>query len=559
MASPGTSPTPQDILDKYRREFALRTAAGTIRPLVVPYHFYGFGLLVLYLSFSHTQRPWLYALRWPVLATVIAFQAKTLLQTSSTDMGSGFGAGIVAVYIMMSAATWLVWYRPQFESRRIVRREPAQKATQDGLESVTKGAESDKHAISDSTIRKRKISSRPEKEGMKDPGEEKEIEYYWQSYPDNFKARLDWVVDLLSNQRGERWNWAIPTLPPRPPSVRRSLGESVQGTDDEVRVSSAGHYTFSSRKEVFRACIPKVTLGYVLLDFLKTAMMHDPYFIIGPNSYPLPSHLASLHPVLVRMSRQLLTFVAITVALECGFLLQAILALLSEEGSRKHGIRSEAWMYPTQWGSFSIILTKGLNGLWGGWWHQTFRFLFAAPTNYLISKKIIEPRSITAKLVGLFVAFAISGMLHAGGSLTQFPDTYPMQPFVFFMLQAVGIIVQTTLCTSFKTPISSLPPSIKKLGNLIFTFGWLSLTADWLIDDFARGGLWLFEPLPFSFLRGMGLYPDRNGGWWCWQHMGMSWYSSPHHWWESGIALGGTSLAEMLGGFRGWVWKNGLW
>jgi len=32
----------------------------------------------------------------------------------------------------------------------------------------------------------------------------------------------------------------------------------------------------------------------------------------------------------------------------------------------------------------SLILSRGLNGLWGGWWHQTFRMGFAAQTNYLV-------------------------------------------------------------------------------------------------------------------------------------------------------------------------------
>jgi hypothetical protein len=54
-------------------------------------------------------------------------------------------------------------------------------------------------------------------------------------------------------------------------------------------------------------------------------------------------------------------------------------------------------------------------------------------------------------------------------------------------------------------------------------------------DDFARGGVWLFEPIPVSPLRGLG-FGQEGDRWWCWGHIGVGWYTGKH-WWESGIAF----------------------
>jgi hypothetical protein len=180
-------------------------------------------------------------------------------------------------------------------------------------------------------------------------------------------------------------------------------------------------------------------------------------------------------------------------------------------------------------------LTKGLNGLWGSWWHQTFRFVFSTPTNYFISNKYFSPRSQLAKISALLFAFGISGFLHAGGSVSQFPATYPTHPPIFFMLQAVGILLQATFCSIFHPYLKMLPGWLRKSGNLAFTLFWMFETGWWLTDDFARGGIWLYEPIPVSVLRGLG-FGDKGDGWWCWEYSGVGWYHGKR-WWESGIAL----------------------
>jgi hypothetical protein len=66
---------------------------------------------------------------------------------------------------------------------------------------------------------------------------------------------------------------------------------------------------------------------------------------------------------------------------------------------------------------------------------------------------------------------------------------------------------------------------------VLFAAGWLALTGPLLVDDFARCGVWLFEPVPVSLVRGL-----TGQGWWCWGGRWVGWWQG-RYWWETGIAI----------------------
>lgn len=72
------------------------------------------------------------------------------------------------------------------------------------------------------------------------------------------------------------------------------------------------------------------------------------------------------------------------------------------------------------------------------------------------------------------------------------------------------------------------------MGNFAVTMIWLYWTAPLLVDDFARGGVWLYEPLIISPLRilGFGAYDD--SGWNLWSGLVF---------WRSGRGSRDTGLA----------------
>lgn len=206
-------------------------------------------------------------------------------------------------------------------------------------------------------------------------------------------------------------------------------------------------------------------------------------------------------------------------------------------GSEWAGLRGEAWMNPyDMYGAYSNILDKGLAGWWGGWWHQIFRFGFEAPATGLLAVIGVDKRKTTGKVISLLMAFFLSGCLHASGSYTQLGDTRPLLgPMRFFLLQAFGIMLQIIGVEVLKRTgvVGRCPKVVRRFANFVLVHVWLFYTAPLLVDDFARGGIWLFEPVAISPLRGLG-FGQPDDGWWCWEHQRI-WWRSGKHWWDTGI------------------------
>jgi Membrane bound O-acyl transferase family len=555
-----TAPSHRELMRIYQAALDVRVKAGEIRPLLLPHDGYGLFALLIYLCIPHVNRPWLYAARWPLLAFIVVFDLNLIRGTSSMYVGAGFGVGLIAAWGIVWSATWLVWNAPQFDAKRVQRKEDKRPSTavspqamdvnpqvSSKIKGLSNGKANGKAAKNGAGLRQRQgqnghIKAEKQENGQEDikatteeeAKEPAQYEYYWQSYPtDSLRDRIDWVSDLIFNFRGPGWNWEVPSNPSLPAHVKVGLGEPVDIKSMQIK-SSTGIKRFISHSELLRAQIPRSIFGYLLLDALKVILMKDPYFTLGPNDLPLPPHLSGLSPTTITMIHAALSLLAIITAIETIFLLPPLFFCLIL-GPDVLNARGEFWQYPTTWGSFENVTRKGLQGLWGGWWHQTFRYAFTAPTNFLIKHGILKPKSQAAKLFGGVVAFGISGFLHASGSYTQIPDTIPMNLILFFMLQVVGIMVQSSFCDCFKAWIRKLPVTTRTAGNFAFTFTWLYCTAPLLIDDFARGGVWLFQPVPISPLRALG-YGEPGDGWWCLEDIRISWYTGKH-WWERGLAL----------------------
>ena len=134
----------------------------------------------------------------------------------------------------------------------------------------------------------------------------------------------------------------------------------------------------------------------------------------------------------------------------------------------------------------------------------------------------------------VLVAFACSGALHACASYATLGDTRPISgAFMFFMLQPVGIIAQKAFSGWMKSTglREKMPLWLRYAGNMAVVVGWCFLTGPNIADDFAATGIWLYEPLPISPLRGL-----RGEGWWCWGGGWVRWHSA-ERWWQSGLAF----------------------
>jgi len=73
------------------------------------------------------------------------------------------------------------------------------------------------------------------------------------------------------------------------------------------------------------------------------------------------------------------------------------------------------------------------------------------------------------------------------------------------------------------------------LVRFLYVHAWFYVTAGLLVDDFARGGVWTFEPIAFSLFRGLGMGVEGDG-FWCIRGK-VAWWHTNEKWWLSGVAL----------------------
>lgn len=196
--------------------------------------------------------------------------------------------------------------------------------------------------------------------------------------------------------------------------------------------------------------------------------------------------------------------------------------------------------YRPQYGALESVYIRGLQGWWGDWWHQMFRFALASPTDPIINVLRIDKRGTVARLIRLIVPFLISGAIHASGSYTTWGDTKPFYSFLFFILQPVGIVIQILggLVLKKLGLQTKIHPSFGKAVNVLFTVVWLLNTFPLLADDFSRGGLWFTEPFPFSVLQTLGIGSERRS-----HQLSTGYGARPYKgckgckWWQVGLAV----------------------
>jgi hypothetical protein len=484
-----------------------------------------------------------------LVLVILFYLVLEAIQYRRTLLGAnGYMIGLIAAWWFIWCTSLLVFHDAEREFLRIVRK-PA------GIRRTTRSPDaSSKHA------RNGFIGTNSGTEGAKPkkPPSHQDMEYLvWQSYPQSFSERLNWSLGLLFNMRGPEWNWGISSLDPLPPFVESQLKPGHRSRHHRGAKNAKTSYP-DARSRIRTAAFDCLKF-YLMIDLIKVLMIRDLYFwglVSPPPPAPFPfDHI--LPDGTAYIYRIVLTGFGVYAAVSFVTLFSPLiflgLSLLFPNASRAISAAplDAPWLYSDTFGPFiAPILDHGLAGAWGIWWHQLFRFGFTSTAHWILSflpNRLSTSRSLR-RLVMTFVAFGLSGLVHACGSYTQMADTKPVSgTFLFFISQFVGITIQE-FASAIVVPAvlfnltgkrnkAQLSLWVPRFANAGFVFGWLWLTASYVMDDFAKGGLWLTEPLPVSPLRGLGFgYGVEGEGWWCW---GDSWfrYWDGGSYWERGIRV----------------------
>ena len=79
------------------------------------------------------------------------------------------------------------------------------------------------------------------------------------------------------------------------------------------------------------------------------------------------------------------------------------------------------------------------------------------------------------------------------------------------------------------------PAWVGRGATFVYVHVWFYYTAHLLVDDFSKGGVFLFEPVPVSVFRGLG-FGAEGDGWWCLGDSGIRWVRGST-WYQTGIAF----------------------
>lgn len=136
-------------------------------------------------------------------------------------------------------------------------------------------------------------------------------------------------------------------------------------------------------------------------------------------------------------------------------------------------------------------------------WHQSLRDALYQPASFLSHRVLQLGPGVLARYTKLFLAFLISGLMHASADAAMGLDLRHSGSIHFFCTQFMGIMLEdcmTALCSKRWVPKTSTNLTLRYFLGFIWVacfLGWS--TPAWFYPDMARGPKASF--LPFSILR----------------------------------------------------------
>lgn len=199
-----TKPLNVEVRDALRASFQQAVAQGEAIPLLLHHCLLGCLLLpLLWLSLSHSRRPWLYQARWPLMASISLFNASLARYASSTNMFFAYFTGVITTWGTICIMNLVLWRRPQLEAARTLLLLPP------GSDSKPPRVPNRVHPPSLSPATTERTTERPSRSpttptpGLEMLSHDDQAACIWQPFPADasFTYRLGWALDLILSFR----------------------------------------------------------------------------------------------------------------------------------------------------------------------------------------------------------------------------------------------------------------------------------------------------------------------------------------------------------------------
>lgn len=388
------------------------------------------------------------------------------------------GVDVISICLSLWSFVLLVCHDPRKDFRRIYLKRGDQ---------LTK--KSDQTKICDVTDPTRKVehSQRTEDDSF----------YREEPYPLSFPRRLGWVLTLLPSLRLPSWLISLPSHDRTQPPI---------GT---------------TRAAFFRTALRSILEGYLILDLASLYTPYDPYFhrsgVAVDSPYPQPS--ISTPTIIITLWAARIPPRLLRTTILAAQIYALIPRLFPHAGMVPlaldyFNLVSDAWSphtWPPFLGSFSYVLSRGMRGLWGQWWHQTNRHLISDPGVWLADELGLRPGGPARYALLVISGFGLSGVIHMG-LIPPFPlhtslSAMTMRLYVagFFWAQIPCIFLELLVAKSIEIMVPGMNRGgVARFLTLAWVAAWLSVTLPLLSIPFRELGYWTHHPMPVSVLRGLG-------------------------------------------------------
>lgn len=317
------------------------------------------------------------------------------------------------------------------------------------------------------------------------------------SYPTDLAGRVPWILTLISSIRLNGWKTGRPS-------------HNIWSTQ-RIQISRT---TFARQALI---CFIR---GYLTLDATRAYQSFDPYFsdLAIPISSPLPFREIGFVPP--RLFRALIMMAQVWAVISQFIYLPCLLLI----GLNAAGRLPDEWS-PHTWqpifGNASVVLSYGIRGFWGRYWHQAMRVFASAPGEALCDSLELGSRSLARFMFITTIAFGLSGIIHMGLVppeplyATTSANEIRLLVAVFFWLQPLGMLIELYLVKLLSAIFGGkLGTMIRVAVHVVFFVAWFTFCLPIFGEAARQLGYWCVWLVPISLWKGL-----RGEGWIAWEFL----------------------------------------